>query len=482
MVNKDTISNNKGIIRVGIKKNARAPIVSWDGTLIKRWKNYTIKETDMRVKTASFTAPVKLDMTEGQWIVHISHPSHEPFAGIILSREYDHKTGLSTYQCQDFSRNYMSKVAVAATNVPIYNLLRSLLCRGDLSFYPKQKELDTYAKMISGLKPLSVYDQEKWGSVVKFNPFNTKTSMFIQDKSYIDVIRDLVYGAGAYIDVYFDVYGICHIQPYSKKDFFENGLHLSKAEVGDRKYKFDTTNIVTGVVVKSTDKTNPGDLMSSKTLVGLDLAAYFGNYFTMINNPNQSSSSNSSSTSKKQSTTTTKNTSNPYGTKSKKIWIGADGGSGDIKNDIISKLKQNGWECHDSGTGPNVHYEDYWNVTSDYQVLAIVDNGFDPATVMEAYEGSVKSELERKGVTCMFFFDTRSWTNPDGMGPYRYGDFTGYHSHRAWDDNYSNFSGSLNVKEYFQNNNIKYCASPDAEGIVAQFLAGGYFAYKEKGG
>ena len=481
MANKDLISHNKGIIRVGVKKDATALIVSWEGTQVIKWKNYTIKETDMRVKTATFTSPVTFDLTEGQHVVHISHPSHEPFAGIILSREYDPETGLSTYQCQDFSRNYISKFEFSYANVPVYNFLRVLLTRGELTPYPKKENLEKYSKWLSGLKPLATYDQERWGSIIRFNPFSGKTSVLIQDKSFIDVIRDFAYGSGAYVDVFFDIYGVCHIQPYHKKDFFERGLHLSAPEIGSRKYKFDTANIVTGVHVKSSEKNGASTFWSSKKLVNLNLEVYFGKNAAMINKPNQSSSSNNnSSTSKKQDTTNTKNTSNPYGNKSKKIWIGADSGSGDFKNDIISKLRSNGWECHDSGTGPNVHYEDYWNVTSDYQVLAIVDNGFDPATVMEAYEGSVKSELEKKVVTCMCFFDTRSWT--EGMRPYRYGDFTGYHSHRAWDDNYSNFSGSLNVKEYFESNNIKYCASPDVEGIVAQFLAGGYFAYKEKGG
>ena len=109
----------------------------------------------------------------------------------------------------------------------------------------------------------------------------------------------------------------------------------------------------------------------------------------------------------------------------------------------------------------------------------IVDNGFAPATVMEPYEsGSPKNALAKKKVTCMFFFDTRTWTNPQGMKPYRYGDFKGYKAKRAWDDNYSNFSGSLNVDSYFRKHKIKYCANPSAKGMVDQFLAGGYYAYK----
>ena len=73
-------------------------------------------------------------------------------------------------------------------------------------------------------------------------------------------------------------------------------------------------------------------------------------------------------------------------------------------------------------------------------------------------------------------FDTRSWTG--GMSPYRYGNFKGYCSGRAPDDGYSNFSGCLNVDNYFRKHKAAYCASPSAKGIVDQFLAGGYYKYK----
>ena len=43
---------------------------------------------------------------------------------------------------------------------------------------------------------------------------------------------------------------------------------------------------------------------------------------------------------------------------------------------------------------------DYENVTSDYQILAIVDNGFCCTTIKEAYEASyVTNPLKRKNVT-----------------------------------------------------------------------------------
>ena len=65
------------------------------------YTKYNIKETDMRVKTATFTSPEFFDLTTGVFVVLISSKWHENFSGRILDVEYDEETGLYTYQCQD---------------------------------------------------------------------------------------------------------------------------------------------------------------------------------------------------------------------------------------------------------------------------------------------------------------------------------------------------------------------------------------------
>ena len=73
---------------------------------------------------------------------------------------------------------------------------------------------------------------------------------------------------------------------------------------------------------------------------------------------------------------------------------------------------------------------------------------------------------------------TRDWTNPQGMAPYRYGNFTGYTAHRAWDDDFSKDDPTIyNVGGWLKEQKSLYCAYPSVEGLVAQFVAGGYFAY-----
>ena len=438
------------------------------------FQKYSIKETDFRVKTAKFTSPSYIDLTTGLRVIRIVSKYHENFAGVVLDSSYDEDTGVYEYQCQDMSRLFMGVVERFSNNVSIYGYLISLITGGAVPLQnPTKTQLNNNKVILSGLRSLPMYDQSNYpGNVYKGNPFKQTPQYMIRDKTRIEAIRDIVYSSLGYFDVWINDNGILQIEPLSKTDWESTGLQLHAYDIMERKFKFSTTNAITGVLVNG-DGLSAGKVYRADSLLGIDLWAFFGRVGASVANPIKKT--NATKTTSTKTTTNTKG--NPYGNKAKKIWIGADGGSGSFTKEIISYLNKAGWSCHYSGEGANVHYEDYFNVTKDYQVLAIVDNGFDPATVMEPYEGSIKSELANKGVICMFFFDTRDWTNPDGMKPYRYGNFKGYYAHRAWDDNYSNFSGSLNVDDYFRKNKIKYCANPSAKGMVDQFVAGGYYAY-----
>lgn len=173
---------------------------------------------------------------------------------------------------------------------------------------------------------------------------------------------------------------------------------------------------------------------------------------------------------------------NPYGKKAKKAWINCDSGSDDMKKAVADLLRKNGWTVYVDGTGPGYHYDGYFDVTSDYQVYITLYNGFCAGTIREAYSSSIQNTLNKKDVTLVVMWDTRDWTNPDGMKPYRYGNFTGYNASKAWDDDFSEDDPYIeNVGGWLKEQNAKYCAYPSAEGLVAQFLAGGYFALHPEG-
>ena len=453
-------------------KNLVVPPDTWNNNAEDiEWKSYQIKETDFRIKTASFVTPQYFDLSAGQWGVLISSPYHENFSGLILTNEYDAEKGLYTYKCQDWSRELQSKIDMVFNGtVSTYNIIRHLITHGYCGVpNPTQKQLETYKNALSGLRSEASYNDKDWGGATNINPMSQKPKMIFRNTSFIEAIRSLLLTYN--IDVYFNDCGVLQVQPYHVNHFRNDGIELKRIETVNRSYKFDLTNIITGVIVENSDKKLGGTSYYNDTLV--DLYGYYRGSISASEVPKTTSTSSTS--------TNKSNNGNPYGSKAKKIWINADNGSGSMKSAVASRLQNKGWSVHVGRTGSNVHYEDYYNVTSDYQVYATLYNGFCAGTVREAYSSRIQNVLKNKGVQLVIMWDTSDWTNPQGMKPYRYGDFTGYNAGRAWDDNFSSSDPSIkNVASWLKSNNAKYCAAPTADGIVEQFLAGGYFAYSGK--
>ena len=142
----------------------------------------------------------------------------------------------------------MSKTNLHTTNLSTYTILRNQITLNNIGFNPSQETLDKWSFHLSGLRPASDYNQADWGSIINFNPMTQSVSMVANGKTYMEIIRDLVFGTGAYIDVYFNDSGVLQFEPYHKDDFENNGVHIDKREVAEVKPKFDTTNIITGVI------------------------------------------------------------------------------------------------------------------------------------------------------------------------------------------------------------------------------------------
>ena len=116
ITNANVVRNYSSIIMVGRMSDATKSFLrldpnSWwtDKNPRIHYTKYQIKETDMRIKTATFTSPNYLDLTSGLWCVLITSPYHEDFAGIILKVKENEETKEYDYQCQDFSRLHLSK-------------------------------------------------------------------------------------------------------------------------------------------------------------------------------------------------------------------------------------------------------------------------------------------------------------------------------------------------------------------------------------
>ena len=171
-LNDTNLSRSGTMIYVGISDDARNLWYNWDKNQRAdiHFSKHSIKETDMRVKTASFTTNQQVDLTTGQYCVLITSPQFENFAGVILSEEYDEKTGLYTYQCQDWSRKHMGKTNMKIITSNLWNVLCYLISNGNVLLTHTQKDLDNWKDALSGLRPASEYNQVDWGSIVNFNP------------------------------------------------------------------------------------------------------------------------------------------------------------------------------------------------------------------------------------------------------------------------------------------------------------------------
>ena len=114
-----------------------------------KFTKFQIKETDLRVKTATFSSPTYVDLTTGQYCILLLSPYHENFGGVILSVEYDEDNELYNYQCQDWSRQWLNKTTynIFSNSVDIYHLLWSLLTREDLSI-SKKYTMDDIKKFV----------------------------------------------------------------------------------------------------------------------------------------------------------------------------------------------------------------------------------------------------------------------------------------------------------------------------------------------
>ena len=465
---------------VNASENEHSYISTWKGPELE-WVKYQIKESDMRIKTATFTSPNYIDLTTGRYYVLITSKLHDDFGGVILKVSHDKDTGLYEYQCQDFSRLYQSKFDLICKNVKTHRLLKTLITQGG---YPLKGKIKSWVKTnwkktLSGLRPAYHYDQEFYGSTFKFNPMVNTVTAIIRDKSYIEAIRDLVFGSGAYIDVYFDKYGILHIEPYHKNDLYNSGLILTSPEIAAASYNFDTTNILTRVQVQSTDNTKTGKTYSSASLLNLDLTVFFGDLRGSISNPNEktttASTTTTNKTSKKKTTkkaVTSKKTDNPYGTKKKEVWICMDRSSS-VSNDnkylrnICKQFKKNGWKCHNIGRNTEAHYK--YRDKAKKGVWFMLFNGLDPGVLRYANDPWFRTPLVKHKARMVFGFHADCCDMRKGGNCYK-------HVGKAWDDHYSGRNTALKYPaKYLTKHAVPFCYAKgyDAKAMVAKFLAGG---------
>lgn len=452
------------------------------------WIKYQIKESDFRTKTASFTtnSEIEIDLTIGLIAVAIISPYHENFYGIILSDDYDEENETHTYQCQDWSRRYQSKIE-SWYESEIYAILIQLLSRGEIAIEDtnNKKVLDNgWWPTIGGLRAKWKFDQKLLGNIINTNPMKNKVSLVIRNTSLIEAIRDICFGYVGYVDVYFNSVGQLQIVPLARDDWYNTGLHLSLNQTMKRSFKFDTTNAITGVTVNESGL-SLGKSYLAEDLIGLNLNLFFGIIFSSMDKPNNTgtSSGNSTSNSTTNSNKATVSTNgNPYNNKAKKILISADSGSGadEYKAGIIKLLERDGWKVKDVGTWSDAHSVSYRSVTSDYAVNFVIYNGLCAGTIREAYGSSIQSIHKNAGCQLISVWDSSDWTSKN-MKQMREGNLLHVPLKRAHDDNFSASDPYIpDIRQFFEDHNAVWICNPTSEGAYEEFKAGGYLKWAKQ--
>lgn len=458
---------NHSIIYVGRFINANVNTLAkdfWKNNLQIYWTKYQIKETDMRLKTATFTSPHYFDLTTGVHAVLITSPYHEDFGGIILTVEYDKSTGLYSYQCQDFSRKYQSKFNLISKNNSYYDLLRLFITQNGVNNGKGRvsaKKLPQYKNSLSGLRPQLYYDQGIWENGINFNPMKTTTQMVFRDVSYIEAIRNLVFSTGAYIDVHFDKYGVFQIEPFSKEDWLKSGIYLTTPELASSKFKFDTTNIITGVVVNSQDRLKSGHSYSSTKLVRLDLSAFFGSLTTTIDNPNQTNKTSPKKVSSKKSTKTKDKEGTGITVFMNIDNIHSKSADRKLMKDIGKYLKKRGYKFEIGGIGPSYHYSQINRVKKNGIYMCIY-GGACAGTLKEHWTSyHYKNVLKKKKAKMVVAFLSPPCTKIHNLKWLP----------RAHDDNFSpsSFRGVSNPEKHLLNAGIGVVTGKNAKEIASKF-------------
>lgn len=465
---------------------------------LKTWKwsselpfnSYSIKETDLRRKTATITTPTRIDLTQARVFVKIVSPLHENFIGVILSKEYTRNTdGTHTYQCQDLSRLYQSKREfILNGKVTLYRFLKTLLSDNNVGVNANITDATkkSWANIWSGLRPLDYYKGSFLDNPIKLNMLAQKPKLVIRNKSVMDVILE-VCAANSYTDIYWSSDGVLQIKPISLKEWQQTGLILTNHEsLGSADFKFDTTNAISEVRITGEGKSGNqlGTNVTSKQLISLNLNAFFGSIGATTSDPaNQNNTNKTSSSSKTSNKSTNKKKDNPYGTKKKYLLIDGDGGESlSFLKSIAEHIAKNttGWKIDvDNNIGPGAHSRNKGKVKNGCYMP--VYNGLCAGTINEMPASYYGGLIKKNGSVLCPAWDTHTWTSSK-MKQYRTDISKIKYLNRAWDDNFSpsGFKGISNPSNFMNKNGIKYCVGDTAKKIAEQFLAGGWVAYNKK--
>jgi len=405
-----------------------------------KWVKYSIKESDMRIKTATFSSPDYIDLSQGRVYNQITCEGHETFRGIVLSVEEDEDTGLWNYQCQDYNRRLNTKTYAIYEDWKVYDII---------------KQLFNYAGMGNPLQPIGDYLQPDYKDIQSFNPMEKSVTAIYDKVTRGDIIRSLIFDNNVFADFYFPT-TLPAIEPYSPDEWLGKGIYITTPELASYNMKFDITNIVTEVLVKSSEALQHGKYYTSKDLLGIDLACFYGQMSTTVDNPVKPK--NNIITGGLGISTDTPilvNCDNIYG-KSK---------DQQMLNDIKAGLESKGYTNVKTGMiNPNAPNSDISNV-ADNGVMFHIVGGLCAGTFRDLASSYYQDKLKSRGLRFVFGclappvkdqLDTLSWLP------------------RAHDDNFSpaSFTGLTEPGKFLKDNGLNYVYGASGQELAGNFSGG----------
>lgn len=285
------------------------------------FSEFTITESDLRVKTCEIVSPQDIDLTKGRVCMWIQRKYGENFGGVVLSKEVDKETGMYTYVCQDWNRLLQSKLyVVLAGDMQIYDILKILLVKMGLStdglkkidYYDNtmmdipydddpletlnksdnaaintdssntiistttvggtsgsqeasttsddssdSSDTDTSTSTSSTQKTVTTAKPKKTLKELKYNLMKLTLEGLYDKISTLDFIRTLVHRQGSLIEFYMDENGVPRFEKYTKDDWLKKRWIFVDTDVYDTKLKMDLTDMITQVAIKRVDALNP---------------------------------------------------------------------------------------------------------------------------------------------------------------------------------------------------------------------------------
>ena len=391
------------INKITDKKN-----ISWKGAKKIDVSDVSITVKDLNEAEASFKSPTYLDVSNGTFIILITHPQMPNYSGIILSVDYDAEKEMYSYKSKDFHILYNKKITTTYKKATGKTIVQDMLCWGEIQGKTStvtakkdkktkktkkltkaqkkankkaKKTLKSYSRQLAGLLPESKYKMEKYGG-----SGNPMTKMYknqdYSNKTFWEIIKSYTVGQTPYLDLSINDYGTLSITPFHKDEWMKPVAKITDVST-DMDLKFNAEGII--------GASGQSDIFSVK--------------LEDVQDTRKPATTSSSSKSKKSGAT-----SSSWVCKEKKIALNMDlrttySNDRVWLNKVASELRKLGWKVDVVGVGPGINVRSSEFHRAGKGIYLTIDNGQDTEVLREGAQADYcKGKLQRQGAIWSIFF------------------------------------------------------------------------------